>query len=208
MPNENANANASKKADTAKAEEAAKNEAAGQTAPVADEEERDLRKELSGTTPEGDGFQSPRAEDTKLTKPFTTPPDQNTVNPIANVDSVDPKTGYDPALPMEETGLRPSREDQDEDDFVDVAEGDRAKFLMDLYNNAKVRGWGAFSSTGDWTLEEAEFYLERLEAAPSKAGFGLNSNLYVGDIFGRRIRVDLGDSRVNLRKYNQANRSK
>lgn len=189
MANENANANASKKAN--------------ETAPVANQEQRDLRTELSGTSEGGEGFQVPRVEDTKITKPFTTPPDQNTVNPIANLDSVDPATGYDPALPIEETGVRAEREEQEEDDWVDV--GDKAQFLKNLYNNAQVRGWGAFSATTDWTDEEAELYVARLQAAPGKAGFGLMSSMFVGDIFGRRIRVDLAGDRANLRQYNAAN---
>ena len=121
----------------------------------------------------------------------------NTVNPIANVDSVDPATTGVEVTPAN----RPL--DDEDDDVVDIKGKSKAEILMKLYNGASPVGLGMLQATHDWTLEDAELFLERAQSVPGKAGFGMG-RLMFGDIFGRPVNVDLSGDKVNLRAYNRS----
>ena len=168
------------------------------------EEKAEARAEVKAThTQPAAKVENPRVEDVKAAKPLTTPAQMNTVNPVANVDSIDPARGYDPNLPNYEVGLRAEVDNTDNDEVVDIKDKSKAEILMKLYNGAAPQGLGMLQATHDWTLEDAELYWERATAVSGKGGFGQNKLLF-GDIFGRRIDVDLSGDEVDLTRYNNA----
>ena len=152
----------------------------------------------------------PRVEDVKAEKPLTTPANINTVNPVANVDSVDPSTGYDPNIPntpatfdAERAATREAANEEDEN-VVDISGMNKAEILLALYNGAAPHGYGMFQATHDWTQEDADLFMERAEAgAGSRNGFGMG-RLMFGDIFGRRINADLSGDWLDLNRYDAA----